>query len=170
MHPSCISAIERGNRLPHSLFEPLVLFNQPLKLANPALSWRFPFSFAENIPYRMRIQFATPGFREIEKIVTKPILDSCRSFKQKAVVFKASENLDQSVLIAQEGDFSVDWFPSKQPFKVWTSRARSTTIGDEWSTVSFETTILLWFYYCIRSRYPCSKALLDVNLHLFGRK
>ena len=56
----------------------------------------------------MRIQFATPGFREIEKIVTKPILDSCRSFKQKAVVFKASENLDQSVLIAQEGDFSVD--------------------------------------------------------------
>ena len=53
----------------------------------------------------MRIQFASPGFREIEKIVAEPIPDPCRSLKQKAIILETTENLDQSVLIALEGYF-----------------------------------------------------------------
>ena len=78
---------------------------KPFKIANPAL-WRWlPFGFAQNIPNRIRIQFSRPSFRPVHKTITKPILDPCRGFKQKSVVFQASENLDKPILIAQEGDF-----------------------------------------------------------------
>ena len=62
----------------------------------------------------MRIQFAIPGFREIEKILAKPIPDFCRGFIQKTFVFEPSKNLDKSVLVAQEDDFWTMGGTSKQ--------------------------------------------------------
>jgi len=54
----------------------------------------------------MRIQFASPGFREVEKIDAKPIPDPCRGFKQKTIVFETPEYLDNPVLVAHEKQLS----------------------------------------------------------------
>lgn len=53
----------------------------------------------------MRIQFASPGFREVEKIAAEPIPDTCRGLNDKTVVFETSEYLNKSVLIALQNDF-----------------------------------------------------------------
>lgn len=78
---------------------------KPLKLTYPALRKRLALGFAQNIPNRIRIQFSRPSFREVEKILAKPIPYIRRGFKQKTIVFEPLENLDQSVLIVQEGEF-----------------------------------------------------------------